>query len=221
MWSISNLREAFRSNPTSFSLAIGCIAAALGLIGYSYHIYQSYIIDEFAAYPEPVAKQLRRAMYYTNIAPDPEKANQFFKKTLEKCRELQMDPYSDEVIGIKLAVADMLEKAKDIPAAIEVLEHVRKDLTEWVEKSGPMHFDDGSRTRILSRTVGISFKLGELYSWVADAEAAYTSTLWAVSVIVGEKRRRDEAGVREGEGDWLSGEEVGAAVEGKHLISRD
>ena len=126
-----------------------------------------------------------------------------------------MDPFSDEVLGIKIQVAALMERIEQFPKAIEVLEHVRRDCLKWIELKGGDEGLEGQRTRVLQKCVGISVKLGELYSsaWVQDTPAAEEKLVWAVTTVLKERQRREEEGVKEGEGDWLTNEEIGAALE--------
>lgn len=74
----------------------------------------------------------------------------------------------------------------------------------------------GKRTRVLGRSVGISAKLGELYAdeHVLQSDVAGERLIWAVETILKELQRRQVEGVKEGEGDWMSLEEIGGALEG-------
>lgn len=76
-----------------------------------------------------------------------------------------------------------------------------------------------SRTRILAKSCAISTKLGQLYAddHVLDEEKSLESLLWAVSTSYKESVRRFDEGVKEGEGDWMSAEEIGGTFEGKDL----
>lgn len=72
------------------------------------------------------------------------------------------------------------------------------------------------RTRILGKSVGISVKLGELYSdeHVLQGDSAGERLVWAVETVLKELQRRQVEGVREGEGDWMTPEQIGGALEG-------
>ena len=87
----------------------------------------------FSKYPDPVANTLRRAIYYTNYQPDAELALKFYKKALEQSAEIGMDPFSDEVLGIRIQVSAWLEKIGSYQSAIEVLETLLKDCKRWIQ----------------------------------------------------------------------------------------
>lgn len=127
-----------------------------------------------------------------------------------------MDPFSDEVLGVKIQVAYLLEKSHDYHKAIEVLNLVLGDCLRWIELVGGKPGHEGMRRRVLEKSVRLSIKLGELYAnqHVAEPEAAEEKLVWAVTTLLKEQKRREDEGVKEGEGPWLSSEEIGGALEG-------
>ena len=176
----------------------------------------TYISPINHTFPDPVATKLRRALYYSNVEIDPRKAISYYKQALELADELRMNPFSDEIIGIKITLAAMLEKVGQFKKSIEVLEIVRADCNKWIESVGATPEMAGDRGRILKKTTGIGVKLGELYSneYVDDPEAAEKNLVEAVEVCLKEENRRRVEGVKEGEGEWLSSEEIGGSLEG-------
>lgn len=88
---------------------------------------------EFSKFPEPVANTLRRAIYYTNVKSEPELALKYYKKAMQQCAEVGLDPFSDEVLGIRIQVAFWLEKIGSHRAAVDVLESILNDCHKWVE----------------------------------------------------------------------------------------
>jgi len=97
-------------------------------------LYFSYFYSEqFTRYPEPVAKALRRALYYSNYKPDPKMALKYYKQAMEKCDEFQLDPFSNDVMGIKIQLAAWLEKIENYEGATRVLETLLTDCQRWVE----------------------------------------------------------------------------------------
>lgn len=179
-------------------------------------IYQRYFVGDFKAYPEPVAAKLRRALYYTNIDPQPKNAVKYYKQALALANEMGLDPLSEEVMGIRIQVAFFYEKISQYQGAINVLELLRSDCLKWIEELGEQKGNEGKRTRLLGKTIAMSVKLGELYAntYVAEQEAAEEKLVWAVTAILKEKKRREDEGVKEGEGQWLTDEEIGGSFEG-------
>lgn len=113
------------------------LSSFAGLAGVSIYIVKLYFdyfqSRQFTKYPKPIAKSLRRALYYTNISPEPNLARKYYKQALEQCNELRLDPFSDDVLGIRIQTAAWLEKIGNYQGAITVLDSVLKDCLKWVE----------------------------------------------------------------------------------------
>ncbi|EMC92374.1 hypothetical protein BAUCODRAFT_286968 [Baudoinia panamericana UAMH 10762] len=226
-----NLRTLFRQNPVSISLAALALLSGVGALIYANILYQTYIVGAFHKYPEPVAKKLRKALYYTNTDPQPAEALKFYKQALEVAAEVGMDPFSDEVIGVRIQVGKLMEDVGQFGKAAQVLEISRGDCLEHVRRlearKAEVVAGEGSvarRTRILAKCVAMSVKLGELYGSpeVYDREMAEERLVWAVETVLRELQRREGVKASEGiteeqlverEGKWMSGSETGAALE--------
>lgn len=184
-------------------------------IYYTISFYHNYILATFHNFPEPVAKELRRALYYTNWSLEPKNAVKYYNRTIRAAEEIGMDPFSDEIIGVKIQLAALMEKIQLFDKAIDVLEIVKKDNLKWIEVLGNKPGNEGKRTRVLGKTVGVSVKLGELYAnrYINEKEIAEQSLIWAVETVLKEQKRRAVEGVKEGEGDWMTPEEIGGALE--------
>jgi hypothetical protein len=182
---------------------------------YSNYLYYTYFIGAFHKFPEPVAKELRKALYYTNQALDAKLAVKYYREALRVADEIGMDPFSDEIIGVKIQLAALMEKIQQYQRAIDVLEIVKRDNLKWVEELGGKPGNEGKRTRVLGKTVQISVKLGELYSnqYVDEKEAAEERLVWAVETSLKELARREKEGVKPEEGDWLDAEQLGGSFE--------
>lgn len=256
-----NLRTLFRQSPEELVIAIillcGCAAVSVYVVYAYFNYFQS---QQFTRFPPDIAKSLRRALYYTNYAPDPKLAHKYYKLALEQCKAAGMDPFSDEVIGVRIQLAAWLEKIGNFQNSIEVLEALLQDSKNWVElmeksvQDGlidnlgrlktttaiqpniPKEGDESTaevvepenlwakRTRVLGKSIGISVKLGELYAddHVLQGDAAGEHLVWAVETVLKELQRRQVEGVKDGEGDWMSPEQIGGALEalGNHYESK-
>ncbi|KAI9673638.1 MAG: hypothetical protein M1817_002275 [Caeruleum heppii] len=208
-------RVLFRHNPFSVSLAITLILLGAGSLVYTNYYYTHYIIGQFAAFPDPVAKKLRRALYYSNMSVSPKDAVRYYREALQVADELGMDPFSDEILGVKIQLAAFLEKIQQFPKAIEVLERVKADCLKWVELRGGLEGNAGKRTKVLGKTVGMSVKLGELYAnqYVMEKDKAEESLVWAVETVLKELKRRADEGEKPDEGPWMDEEQIGGALE--------
>lgn len=189
---------------------------------YANYFYNSYIIGAFHNFPEPVAKELRKALYFTNQDLKPHQAIKFYKKTLRVAEDVGMDPFSDEILGVKFQLAAFMEKIQKYHKAIQVLEIVRDDCLQWIEEFGDKPENAGKRTRVLGKTIGISVKLGELYSgeYVKEPELAEDKLVWAVEATLKELQRRQKEGVKPEEGEWLNAEQIGGSFEGMLIQGR-
>ncbi|KXH51754.1 TPR domain-containing protein [Colletotrichum simmondsii] len=128
------IKRMFRESPEELVLALAILAGLAGVSIYIVKLYFDYFMArQFTKYPKPVAKSLRRALYYTNISPDPNLARKYYKQALEQCNELQLDPFSDDVLGIRIQTAAWLEKIGNYQGAITVLDSVLRDCLKWVE----------------------------------------------------------------------------------------
>jgi hypothetical protein len=149
-------------------------------------------------------------------------AIKYYKRALREADEIGMDPFSDEILGVKIQVASLMEKIQKYQKAIDVLEIVRSDCLKWVDQLGSKPGNEAKRTRVLGKTVGISVKLGELYAneYVLEKEFAEERLVWAVETVLKELQRRKVEGVKPEEGPWMSPEEIGGSLEGQELFSK-
>ncbi|KAI0206121.1 TPR domain-containing protein [Astrocystis sublimbata] len=260
-----NLRNLFRQSPEELVIAILLLCGCAGVTVYAVYAYFNYFQSaQFTRFPPEIAKSLRRALYYSNYQPDPKLALKYYKLALQQCTAAKLDPFSDEVIGVRIQLAAWLEKIGNFQNSIEVLESLLDDCKKWVElmeksardglvdnsgrvigpktaqSSTPKRDDQASenneeeaaepenlwakRSRVLGRSVGISVKLGELCAdeHVLQGDVAGEHLIWAVETVLKELQRRQVEGVKEGEGDWMSPEQIGGALEalGNHYESK-
>ncbi|KAK8042262.1 hypothetical protein PG993_006785 [Apiospora rasikravindrae] len=237
-----SLRKLFRQSPEELVIAVVLLTGIGAVVVYVIYTYFSYFQSEqFTRFPPAIAKTLRRALYYSNYAPDPKLALKYYKIALEQCEQHALDPFSDEVLGLKIQLAAWLEKIGSFQNSTEVLEALLRDCRRWVEKmeeasgnligvpvpvkasteAGGQDADVppenlwGKRTRVLGKCVGISVKLGELYAdeHVLKGEQAGERLVWAVETVLKELQRRQAQGVHQGEGEWMSPEQIGGALE--------
>lgn len=184
--------------------------------------YQNVIVEPYHNFPEPVAKKLRKALFYSRGKHlDIKEANKFFRQALDTATELGMDPFSDEIMGVKYLIAKLFEDAGYYSLAVDVLEIMRADCHRWVSEFSDKHWTDGNRSRVKKNLIQINVKLGQIYDvkYVNEPENAEKRLVEAVEDALREKQRRESDGVKAGEGDWLSNEEMGGTLEGTLLAS--
>lgn len=124
----------WRKNPILLPLAIVSTVGTGLLFAYIAYIELTQVSPQYHNFPPPVAQTLRTAIYYTEVDLNPPKALQAYKEALHIGLEMGMHPYSDEVIGIKLQVAMMLEKAGLVKPATDVLERTKVEALKWVDE---------------------------------------------------------------------------------------
>ncbi|KAG9232585.1 hypothetical protein BJ875DRAFT_505907 [Amylocarpus encephaloides] len=211
----ANFVKLWKSQPFSVTTALLIIMAGAGAILYANYIYHDYIIGAFHQFPDPVAKQMRKALFYTNVSLEPKNAVKYYREALRVADEIGMDPFSNEVIGIKIQLAALMEKVHQYQKAIDILEIVKSDNLKWMDIVGNKPGNEGRRTKVLLYTVRVSVKLGDLYSneYVLEREKAEECLIWAVETVTREQQRREKEGVKPDEGEWATDEEHGGALE--------
>ncbi|KKK16592.1 hypothetical protein P175DRAFT_0504373 [Aspergillus ochraceoroseus IBT 24754] len=134
-----NLRSAskgiWRNNPLVLPFAIAVAVGAAGILAYVGYLEVTQSGPQFHNFPPPVEKSLRSAVYYTDVKLNPAKALKAYREALHTALEIGMHPFSDEVLGIKLETAHMLEMAGLYKPAIEVLERTRDETLAWIDSS--------------------------------------------------------------------------------------
>ncbi|KAF2458576.1 hypothetical protein BDY21DRAFT_385093 [Lineolata rhizophorae] len=176
-----------------FPLALCVVFVGLGGLVWVNYFVATYYIGEFAAFPEPVANKLRRALYFTDARLAPKEAIKYYREAFEVAQALGMDPLSPEVVGMKIKVAAFYEKIENIPRAIAVMESLKAESLQWLEdhedwkeelkrqqeqkkQREEQHDEEQSepetpevnpasrRNFLLKRLIQVGAKLGEYYS---------------------------------------------------------
>ena len=115
-------------------LAIFSVVGGAFIFAYISYVELTRVGPQYHKFPPPVADALRTAIYYTEIDLNPAKAMKSYREALHTAFEMGIHPFSDEIIGIKLQVAMMLEKAGLVKPAIDVLERTKNETLAWVEQ---------------------------------------------------------------------------------------
>lgn len=179
--------------------------------------YRNVIQKPYHNFPEPVAKKLRRAIFYSRGQHlDVREANKYFRQALQLATDMGMDPFSDEIMGVKYAIAALFEEQGYYSMACDVLEIMRADTQRWIDEFSDKHITNGNRSRVKKNMVQINLKLGQLYDckYVNEPQDAERRLVQAVELSLGELQRRETEGVKQGEGDWMTNDEMGATLEG-------
>lgn len=196
--------------PICPSLPTGCSSAiGTGTAIWNYSTYRELLYKPMHNYPESVAAELRQGLYCA-MNNNPQDSMKHFRSALEQCAALGMDALSDEVTGIKIELAGMLEKHGLPDKTVTILEHVLDEVVVGAkaQPNGP------ERTRLMKKGVSIGFKLGTLYQDMEKPAEAEEALVWSVETALRERRRRETEGVKvEEEGEWFSDEETAMALE--------
>ncbi|RGP68129.1 tpr repeat-containing [Fusarium longipes] len=129
----TGIKTAYRQNPGATTLGIFVLGVVSIIGAYTVYLYFNYFYHyQFTRYPKPIANSLRRALYYTNINPDAELALKYYKRAMDQCAEHGLDPYSDEVLGIRIQTSYWLEKITNYSGCLQVLEGILADCNRWI-----------------------------------------------------------------------------------------
>jgi tetratricopeptide (TPR) repeat protein len=215
-----------KSSPAMYPISLLMILVGFASVGYTTYYYMSYIVPMNHTFPEPVAKKLRRALHYSNIEVNPKKALAYYKQALEEAQIAGMNQFSDEILGIKITIAAMLENAGQHHLALDIYDALRAQCREWIDAHASS--DDAylaDRTRLLKQTIRMSVKIGELYAmpYIHEPELAERNLVEGVELSLRELQRRHDEGTRPGEGEWFNASEIGASLEAlaDHYESQD
>ncbi|KAJ5482818.1 hypothetical protein N7539_006264 [Penicillium diatomitis] len=127
-------KGVFRKNPILLPLAIFSVVGGIAVFAYVSYVEVTRVQPQYHKFPPPVTEKLRTAVYYTEISLNPPKALSAYKEALKIGLEMGMHPFSDEILGIKLQVAMMLEKSGLVKPAVEVLERTKMEALKWIEE---------------------------------------------------------------------------------------
>ncbi|OKL64458.1 hypothetical protein UA08_00442 [Talaromyces atroroseus] len=187
-------KDIWRKNPVFFPFAVVSIIAASAFCTYLLHavyVQTTEVNEKVTRFPDSVAKELRKALYFTEVNLEPQKALVHYKAALRIADEIGMHPYSDEVMGIKLQIVDMLVKAGFHKRAAQMLSRISTDAIAWINKTrhrlslkleGPqktmpdpnlqeilspseedVEYESRQATRTLKKVIGLQLLLGDLH----------------------------------------------------------
>jgi hypothetical protein len=180
-----------------------------------YH-YKYNIIEPYKDFPEPVAKELRKAIFYVSGRQiDERESMRYFTRALVAARQCGLAPNSKESLYIKFWQSKIAEKCNDYNTAIQILEILRSDSQDFMEERADQHWTDGERTRILSCLVQVNLRLGQLYDnpLMNNPVLAERRLVEAVELALKERARRTRDGEKEGETRWFNDEELAFLIE--------
>lgn len=223
----SAARDIWRKNPVFFPFALISIIAAGALSTYILGVFYAratQVDEKVNRFPPAVAKELRRALYYTEINLEPQKALEHYKAALQIAMEMDMHPWSDEVLGIKLQMADMLVKAGYHEKAADMLGRIARQGYQWVVRTRERYlftlpkdkkitdpnlkeivqpdeeyknYELGLVDRTLKKVIGTFLLLGELYEdeHIKNPVQAFSTRRAALGMLTDEIEYRRRRGL--------------------------
>jgi tetratricopeptide (TPR) repeat protein len=231
------VKSTLKDSPVLFPIAmVSGVGMSLLLM---YVLYLKFTNDPYAYlanYPPSVGNNLILAAYYTRPKQlNPPLAIKYFKEALVEADKAGMDAYSDEILGIKFHLVEMFTNAGWYDRAAEVLETVKRECEEWVQRGrdeaearlkaatkGTGTYNileeeklENERLRVLAKMVAMGVKLGELYSsdYLQDDAKAEECLTWAVETSLRESRRREKAGKDKHGTHFFDKEQVAVSLE--------
>lgn len=189
-------QDAKRDYPIVLPVLIIATTASLGLLGLVGYDSYTRVSSKVKGYPEPVEYQLRRALHAIYVRPDPDKAMQFFTEAIKVAEEVGMDPYSMPVLGIRIRLAEAMEKFGRAKGAIEVLQGVVKmceervaDIDRGTNVPEPAKAT-GQRQEMVKQIIQNKVKIAALYEsdYVQDTSSAKATMSDAIALLTKESK---------------------------------
>ncbi|KIW99055.1 uncharacterized protein Z519_00718 [Cladophialophora bantiana CBS 173.52] len=179
-----------------------------------------------SVYPPAVEDQLRLALHYTHISPDPDTASQYFMQAIKKAEEVGMDPYSKETVGIRVRFSQMLEEFGHVKAAIEILDGISSDLqqklaeldqAQSIKTDTPSGLDPeiaNFRANLIKGIVKLKIKISSMYEsdYIQDPGMAKQVLSDAVGLVVKETKNPQINTFTEDNGAGLTTGEIAAML---------
>ncbi|EXJ91404.1 hypothetical protein A1O1_04516 [Capronia coronata CBS 617.96] len=203
------------------------LIGALGSVSlFTVMAYNEYMRGKTSAYPPAVEEQLRQALHYCHVKPDPEASAQYFMEAIKKADEVGMDPFGKEAMGIRIRFAQMLEEFGHVKAAIEILDGITKDLQQKlaeVDEQLSLKSDkpsDGDvakaeqRKALVKGIIQNKVKVSSLYEsdYIQDRTMAKQTLSDAVALVVKETKDPQLKGFTDDNGAGLTTGEIAAML---------
>ena len=189
------------------------------------------VAPQYSAFPPNVEQLLRLALHHTHVRPDPELAADAYTQALEEAERSKMDPFGKEVLGIRIKLAEMLEKFGRAKGAVVILKDIAKDCEERVRDldrgsvlrqrfgnelkvPGQEEVDGDVRKDLLRQVIQCDVKAADLCmgDYIQDEKTAKDFLSKAMKIIVEESKDVRNNGFSEDNGAGLTLEEIAAIL---------
>lgn len=147
------VNKARHDHPVLLPFLVVAAFGTLSLLALMAYDDITRVAPQYSAFPPNVEQLLRLALHHTHVRPDPDLAADAYTRALEEAESSKMDPFGKEVLGIRIKLAEMLEKFGRAKGAVEVLKSIAKDCEERVR--------DLDRDRVVRRRVGNELKTAD------------------------------------------------------------
>jgi hypothetical protein len=201
------------------------------------------VAPQYSAFPPNVEQLLRLALHHTHVRPDPDVAADAYTRALEEAENSKMDPFGKEVLGIRIKLAEMLEKFGRAKGAVEVLKGIARDCEERVrdldrasvsrqrlgnelKTTDQEAVDADLRKHLLRQVIQCDAKAADvcISPFMQDEKTAKGFLSKAMKIIVEETKDVREKGFSEDNGAGLTFEEIAtilAETAQVHLMTDD
>jgi hypothetical protein len=189
------------------------------------------VAPQYSAFPPNVEQLLRLALHHTHVRPDPDVAADAYTRALEEAERSKMDPFGKEVLGIRIKLAEMLEKFGRAKGAVEVLKGIAKDcegrvrdldrgsvlrqrLGNELKTTDQEAVDIDVRKHLLRQVIQCDVKAADLCmsKYIQDEKTAKVFLSKAMKIVVEETEDVRNKGFSEDNGAGLTLEEIAAIL---------
>ena len=227
---IQLLKQAQKDHPVQLPILVilsFISVASLGFFAYDDYFNKS---PKFGIFPPPVEEYLRLGIYYTEIEEQPQKAIENFTAAIQKGAELQMDKWSDEVLGMRIRLAAAMEKFGLMKESIRVLDVLVQECKKKVDEldgkgsttskvpaSNDLAQDRETmlgrgdlRKKLVRKQIECLAKIGELQGsdWIQQDATAAKTLSDAIGILFRESNNPQINGFTEDNGAGMSYEEI-------------
>ncbi|RPA74951.1 hypothetical protein BJ508DRAFT_230451 [Ascobolus immersus RN42] len=227
---IQHERETGNLKNMRVPAAIAISISVFMIVGITYTLtqYYAWVDSTFHNFPDAVSQPLRKALFFKSRSEHAQ-AIAHFQKALVAAQEVGMYALSDEVTGMKLALAEYVgDELGRMDKKVEILWGVWDELMRAVEVAGEV--DGEEKKRLLKRAVGTGVLLGRTLGGMGQhgregavlgrtVETMLREVMPAGGPIREEDKKPDEK-VDDGEGgkvvrrdNRFTNEEMGGALE--------
>lgn len=188
------IKDAQKDYPILFPTLLVATIGSLSLLGLLAYDEYTRVAPEYSAYPTGVEQRLRVALHFTHVSPDPDLAAKNFVEALKQADDAGMDPFSKEVMGIRIRFSEMMEKFGRVKGAVEILNNIAKDsearLQELDLSDKTTSETTSLRTGLLRGIIQARVKASTLYDseYLQDPTSAKETLSDAVGLLVKETK---------------------------------